>query len=115
MSDRKIVPQGNARNPDGDLALAFLGSILVGIISPTIPVLINGWVYGFSFGWVGSLWMLLAMWGGFVGLVWGILNVIVSATAAPESRRTATYWMFSILCLAIIVIESVLIRGIADV
>ncbi len=107
MTDQEIDSQPNTRPPDGDLALALFGSIVVGIISPTIPVLI--------YGWMSSLWMFFAMWGGFVGMIWGILNVIVAATVTPEKRRTTTLWMFAILLIALMAAHLLLIRGVANV
>ena len=107
MTNQPFESEPNTRDPDGDLALAFFGSIVVGIISPTIPVMLYGWMTG--------LWTVLAMWGGFVGLIWGILNVIVAATVTPQSRRASTLWMFAIQFLALMAAESFLVRGIADV
>lgn len=115
MSDRKIEPQNNVRNPDGDLAFAFFGSIAVGVLSPTIPLVASGLLFGFSHGWLGALWVPLAMWGSVAGMVWGILNVIVSATATLEKRRTTTRWMFAILLIALMAAHLLLMRGVADV
>jgi hypothetical protein len=115
MTDQKIESQSDTRSPDGDLVLAFFGNIVVGIISPTIPVLINGWMSGATYGWMSSLWMFFAMWGGFVGMIGGILNVIVAAIVTPENRRTSTLWMFTMLFLGLMAIESFLVRGVADV
>ncbi len=115
MTEQEIESQPAARNPDGDLALAFFGSIVVGIISPTIPVLIYGWMCGSTYEWMSSLWMFFAMGGGIIGMIWGILNVIVAATVTPENRRTSTLWMFCILFLALMAIESLVVRGVADV
>lgn len=100
MTDQEIESQPHTRNPDGDLAFAFFGS---------------GLLFGFSYGWLGALWVPLAMWASVAGMVWGILNVIVSTTATLEKRRTTTLWMFAILLIALMAAQLLLMPGLSHV
>ena len=82
---RESPPLGNS--PDGDLALAYFGSVGVGTVSPLIPaVLLQHW----------GLIVPMGIAGAGLGVVWGILAVIVAAAAGCEYRRSATLWMFAI-------------------
>lgn len=94
------------RSPDGDLALAFFGSIAVGLVTPVIPFLL--------LQWRPRLLFLFSILGGFVGIFWGYLTVIVAAAAGCEKRRAATLWMFAILSVGLMWMISWLLRGIAD-
>ena len=85
------------------------------MFSPTIPLVVSGLLWGFSYGWLGALSVPLAMFGSVAGMVWGILNVIVSAAATLEKRRTTTLWMFAILMIALMAAHLLLMRGVADV
>ena len=115
MMDSETQAEPIGSSPDGDLSLAFFGSIFVGILSPTIPLVVSGLLFGFSYGWFSAAWVLLAMLGSMVGMVWGILNVIVSAAATLEKRRTTTRWMFAIFLIALMAAHLLLMRGVADV
>ena len=98
------VPLPN-RSPDGDLALAFFGSIAVGLMTPVIPWLLirpNP-----------SPLVLFSLLGGFIGFFWGYLTVIVAAAAGRETRRTATLWMLAILYVGLLMI-CWFWRGVAD-
>ncbi len=87
------VPSGK-RSPDGDLALAFFGSIAVGLVTPVIPYLL--------LTWRPELLFLFAMLGGFLGFFWGYLTVIVAAAVACEFRRAATLWMLMLLSVGLL-------------
>ena len=91
-----------ARSPDCDLALAFLGSITVGLVIPVILFLLFQWRPG----------LLL---GGFAGFLWGYLTVIVAAAARGETRRSATFWMFAVLSVGVWIICWLLRGAVADV
>jgi hypothetical protein len=101
-TDNAIPPR---RSPDGDLAFAFFGSIVVGLVTPVMPYLLYQWRPG--------LLVLFSILGGFVGFLWGYLTVIVAAAAGCEKRRAATLGMFTILCLGLLLI-CWFCRGVAD-
>lgn len=95
------------RSPDGDLALAFFGSIGVGLVIPVIPFLL--------FQWTAGLLVLFSMLGGVFGLLWGYLAVIVATAARCETRRAATLGMFAMLSVGVWMICWLLHRAVADV
>ena len=101
MSETPNPPEPRPRNPDIDLAIAFFGSIFVGIVSGYVGCLLAG----LSLRGSGAGCIL----GTITGLPWGILTVIVAATAGAENRARATIWMFAILGIGLVVVTNVLL------
>ncbi len=94
------------RSPDFDLAFAFAGGVVVGVVSGVVGAGLNGlfWtLWGQRWDQPG-LWF----WGGSLGLIagipWGFLTLIVTATSPSESRRGTTWRMFAILSVLLIVL-----------
>lgn len=94
------------RNPDGELALAFFGSIAVGALSAAAPLLLFG---------PSGLWGLFAMVGGGIGCFWGYLTVIVAAASRVNRRRISTVGMFGLLATGLLAIGALMRNGMADV
>ncbi len=75
------------RSPDGDLALAFFASIVVGLVTPVIPCDL--------FGGLRELFAHSIL-REFVGIIWGVLTVIVAAAPECENRRAVMLRMFAV-------------------
>jgi hypothetical protein len=98
MDDRQTDITPAKRSPDFELALAFFGSIGVGIVSSYVGFFLAG----LSIQHVSSLVL-----GSITGIPWGFLAVIVAACVEPLDRRNATLKMFTILGVAMIVLTYV--------
>lgn len=94
------------RDPDGELALAFFGSIVVGTLSAAAPSLLLG---------PPGLWGIFAMVGGGMGCFWGYLTVIIAAALQANRRRISTLGMFGLLAAWLLAIGSLLRTSMADV
>ena len=79
----------------GELALAFIGSIAVGAISPAIL----GCFWGSWSDFLGA-----SIVCGFLGMFWGYLTVITVAAVECEHRRATMLWMFAIQSLFAMVV-----------